>query len=228
MVKRYDELDPATDFRWDWMPQTPRFGKGWVVACSSNPLPMLQTPRLLAPYGCVEQQRHSSSTTSHSAPKLCLMLAVPRETSGAGFGAWYQQLEQHIMSVVENKCPDWFGREAAEVVPSIRDSFYSCMQPDDYDDSMLLFTMHVPTRAGEVLTNFYAADGSLLPSHSSIEKGCEVACQLEFEGLWFANERWGLRWNLQHVKNYGVAATAAAAAAAHATECLMVMTDDDD
>ncbi|WIA10876.1 hypothetical protein OEZ85_011042 [Tetradesmus obliquus] len=200
--RRFDEIDAETDVCFDFLPQTAKFGKGWVVACSSDPLPLLQTPKMRAPGGCLETVAYQQSATA-SRPKLSLALAVEDER----FRAWYEGLEEHVIRLVEQRCHKWFGKHANEVQPSVRDAFFSCMRPDDMRPQHVL-TFSVPTRGDAVLVNFFAADGSTIP-HTSVLKHHEVACRIELEGLWFANLRWGLRWRLTDVKTYGAGSTGA-------------------
>ncbi|WIA16452.1 hypothetical protein OEZ85_013137 [Tetradesmus obliquus] len=200
--RRFDEIHAETDVCFDFLPQTAKFGKGWVVACSSDPLPLLQTPKMRAPGGCLETVAYQQSATA-SRPKLSLALAVEDER----FRAWYEGLEEHVIRLVEQRCHKWFGKHANEVQPSVRDAFFSCMRPDDMRPQHVL-TFSVPTRGDAVLVNFFAADGSTIP-HTSVLKHHEVACHIELEGLWFANLRWGLRWRLTDVKTYGAGSTGA-------------------
>lgn len=191
-ASRYDEVHPPRDVCFEHLPQTARFGNGWVVQCSGG-LPLIQTPRMPAPYGCVASSYPQGEGTR---TKLALKIAV----TDAGFLAWYQALERYVAGVVESKSKDWFGKDSAEVEPSFQDALSSCLAMED-TSPLAMLTLAVPTRAGEVLTHFYAADGSPM-DHSKLEHGKAVACQIELEGLWFANQRWGLRWRLCSVKCY--------------------------
>lgn len=191
---RFDEIQ-ASDVTFTDLPKTATFGKGWVVAPAQSWL--LQTPKLCAPYGCIRSAYHNSSDAGKA--KLSLALAIPEDTE---FRTWYVGLEEHLIHTVEDKCIKWFGKHSCEVQPSVRDAFYTCLKPDDLRSDLML-TLSIPTRGSEVLTNIYAADGRPV-THEAITKNQQVACHIEFDGIWFANQRWGLRWKLCSIKCYGV------------------------
>lgn len=211
MARHFQDLRPDM-VRFDLLPQTARFGKGWTVACSTQPLPLLQTPRMRAPFGCRE------------GPKLSLALAVAGP-DGAAFESWYRDLEAYVIDLVEARCMAWFDSSCDAA--SIRDTFYSILQHDDMCPNLLLLNLMLPTRGSSVvLANVFGPDGCPT-THASICPNDEVACHIELEGLWFANHRWGLRWRLTDVKTYGAAAGGSQGATAPDSGFAFLPDDDD-
>ncbi|KAF6252696.1 hypothetical protein COO60DRAFT_1463561 [Scenedesmus sp. NREL 46B-D3] len=192
------------------------FGTGWVVARNGEPESLLlQTPKMRAPFGCIE-----TSYGRGGKPKLSIALAVP---ASSAFMAWYEALEEHTVACVEQKCEEWFGKPCSEVQPSVREAFCAGLKQHDGTGEALLY-LNVPTRGSAVLANFFDASG-VPDAHTSMERNHELACHIELEGLWFANQRWGMRWRLCSVKMYS---DATAAAFATTTNGFAFVADDGD
>jgi hypothetical protein len=139
----------------------------------------------------------------------------------AAFLEWYYALEHHIIALVEERCNAWFGMACDAVEPPIREAFVSNLAADDLLPVTCL-ALTVPCRGQQVLASVYDKQGGMM-SWRDVQCNQEVACVVELEGLWFSNQRWGIRWVLTDVKCYDVGPPPPAAML-----CTLIDDSDDD
>ncbi|WIA15737.1 hypothetical protein OEZ85_002354 [Tetradesmus obliquus] len=160
---------------------------------------VIQTPKMLAPFGVAELSQAGDTRK----PWLSLALQVPADSE---FRQWYVSLENHVRQVASTRSEEWFGQVAAS--PNLEEAFCSCMRESLDGCHGLLLNLTVPVRRGECMTAFFLKDGTPA-TREAVTRQQEVACQLQLEGLWFKNGRWGISWELKAVKCYGAVAQSA-------------------
>lgn len=194
MIQRYENFDPSTVIL-SSMKKGKNGGKSVYINAQggTNKKLYLQLPFMRSPFGLSAFTDEATNKTSYS-----LDLSFDRDNEeGNVLMEKLTQLDQIILDTVAKNSKEWLGK--AYNIDVIREALYKpLVRPgkDDYPSTLKLKVATKPT--GEFLAQAY--DMSQKPvDMDSIEKGQRCMCIVDFNQIWFIDNKFGVSVRLSQI-----------------------------
>ncbi len=153
----------------------------------------LQLPAMRCPFGVSAFTDESTNRTSYS-----LDLSFDNDNEQASeLAEKLKQLDERIIETVANNSKEWLGKDYS--VEVIKEALYKPLvrvSKEDYPSTMKLKIMTKPN--GDFLPEAYNSSRELIPL-DSIEKGQRCRCIVDFNQIWFIDNKFGVSVRLSQV-----------------------------
>jgi hypothetical protein len=153
----------------------------------------LQLPFMRSPYGLSAFTDEATNKTSYS-----LDLSFDSDNDNAmALSAKLKELDEIILKTVAENSKEWLGKQYD--INVIREALYKPLVrqgKDDYPDTLKLKVMTKPT--GEFLAEAYNSSKEMI-SVDQIEKGQKCMCIVDFNQIWFIDNKFGVSVRLSQV-----------------------------
>jgi hypothetical protein len=153
----------------------------------------LQLPFMRSPYGLSAFTDEATNKTSYS-----LDLSFDSDNDNAmALSVKLKELDEIILKTVAENSKEWLGKQYD--INVIREALYKPLVrqgKDDYPDTLKLKVMTKPT--GEFLAEAYNSSKEMI-SVDQIEKGQKCMCIVDFNQIWFIDNKFGVSVRLSQV-----------------------------
>lgn len=168
-------------------------GKAVYLNAGDNKKLYIQFPFMRSPYGLSAFTDEGTGRTSYSLD----LSFDPDNTEAMELHAKLKELDEKIVNEVAKNSKEWLGK--AYNIDVIREALYKpLVRPgkDDYPSTLKLKVATKPT--GEFLAQAY--DMSQKPvDMDSIEKGQRCMCIVDFNQIWFIDNKFGVSVRLSQI-----------------------------
>ena len=192
MIQRYEQFDPSTVVLSN-MKKNKNGGKTVYINAQGNKKLYLQLPFMRSPFGLSAFTDEATNKTSYS-----LDLSFDRDNEEAtSLMEKLTQLDQTIIETVAKNSREWLGK--AYNIDDCREALYKpLVRPgkDDYPSTLKLKVMTKPT--GEFLAEAYDIQQKAM-TVDGIEKGQRCMCIVDFNQIWFIDNKFGVSVRLSQV-----------------------------
>ena len=192
MIQRYEQFDPSTVVLSN-MKKNKNGGKTVYINAQDNKKLYLQLPFMRSPFGLSAFTDEATNKTSYS---LDLSFDTDNEEAISLMNK-LTQLDQTIIETVAKNSKDWLGK--AYNIDVIREALYKpLVRPgkDAYPSTLKLKVMTKPT--GEFLAEAYDVQQKSM-TVDSIEKSQRCMCIVDFNQIWFIDNKFGVSVRLSQV-----------------------------
>ena len=190
IIQRYEQFDPATTVL-SAMKKNKNGGKTVYINAQDNKKLYLQLPFMRSPFGLSAFTDEATNKTSYS-----LDLSFDTDNEGATLlMEKLQALDQLILETVAKNSKEWLGKPYN--IEVIREALYKpLVRPgkESYPSTLKLKIMTKPT--GEFLAEAYDMNQKSI-SIDSLEKGQKCMCIVDFNQIWFIDNKFGVTIRLQ-------------------------------
>ena len=185
IIQRYEQFDPATTVL-SAMKKNKNGGKTVYINAQDNKKLYLQLPFMRSPFGLSAFTDEATNKTSYS-----LDLSFDTDNEGATLlMEKLQALDQLILETVAKKSKEWLGKPYN--IEVTREAWYKpLVRPgkESYPSTLKLKIMTKPT--GEFLAEAYDMNQKSI-SIDSLEKGQKCMCIVDFNQIWFIDNKFGV------------------------------------
>ena len=190
IIQRYDHFEPSTVIL-SKMKKNKNGGKTVYINAPENKKLYIQLPFMRSPFGLSAFTDEATNKTSYS---LDLSFDTDNEQAN-DLMEKLKQLDERIVKTVADNSKEWLGKSYN--IEVIKEALYKpLVRPgkDDYPSTLKLKLMTKPS--GEFLAEAY--DMSRQPlAIDSIEKGQRCMCIVDFNQIWFIDNKFGVTIRLQ-------------------------------
>jgi len=192
IIQRYEHFDPNTVVLSN-MKKNKNGGKTVYINAQGNKKLYLQLPFMRSPFGLSAFTDEATNKTSYS-----LDLSFDRDNEEAvTLMNKLHELDQKIIQTVAENSKEWLGKQYN--IEVIKEALYKpLVRPgkDEYPSTMKLKLMTKPT--GEFLAEAYDMSQKPVPV-DSIEKGQKCMCIVDFNQIWFIDNKFGVSVRVSQV-----------------------------
>ena len=185
IIQRYEQFEPTSTVL-SAMKKNKNGGKTVYINAPDNKKLYLQLPFMRSPFGLSAFTDEATNKTSYS-----LDLSFDADNEGAtALMEKLQALDQMILETVAKNSKEWLGKPYN--IEVIREALYKpLVRPgkESYPSTLKLKIMTKPT--GEFLAEAYDANQKSI-SVDSIEKGQKCMCIVDFNQIWFIDNKFGV------------------------------------
>ena len=190
IIQRYEQFDPSTVIL-SKMKKNKNGGKTVYINAQGNKKLYLQLPFMRSPFGLSAFTDEATNKTSYS-----LDLSFDKDNEQAAeLMEKLNALDTKIVETVAENSKEWLGKPYN--IEVIKEALYKpLVRPgkDDYASTIKLKLMTKPT--GEFMAEAYNAAQQSIPV-DSIEKGQKCMCIVDFNQIWFIDNKFGVTIRLQ-------------------------------
>ena len=190
--QRYEDFLPMSTVL-SPMKKNKNGGKTVYINAPDNKKMFLQLPFMRSPFGLSAFTDEATNKTSYS-----LDLSFDTDNEGAvTLMTKLQELDQMIIETVAKNSKEWLGKPYN--IEVIREALYKpLVRPgkESYPSTLKLKIMTKPT--GEFLAEAYDTSHKAIPV-DTIEKGQKCMCIVDFNQIWFIDNKFGVSVRLSQV-----------------------------
>jgi hypothetical protein len=192
IIQRFEQFDPSTVVL-SKMKKNKNGGKTVYINAQGNKKLYLQLPFMRSPFGLSAFTDEATNKTSYS-----LDLSFDKENEDAvALMEKLTALDQKIVETVAANSKEWLGKPYN--IEVIKEALYKpLIRPgkDDYPSTMKLKLMTKPS--GEFMAEAYNMSQESVPM-DSIEKGQKCMCIVDFNQIWFIDNKFGVSVRVSQV-----------------------------
>lgn len=192
IIQRFEQFDPSTVVL-SKMKKNKNGGKTVYINAQGNKKLYLQLPFMRSPFGLSAFTDEATNKTSYS-----LDLSFDKENEEAvALMEKLTALDQKIVETVAANSKEWLGKPYN--IEVIKEALYKpLIRPgkDDYPSTMKLKLMTKPS--GEFMAEAYNMSQESVPM-DSIEKGQKCMCIVDFNQIWFIDNKFGVSVRVSQV-----------------------------
>ena len=185
IIQRYENFD-ASSVVFSKMKKNKNGGKTVYINAPGNKKMYLQLPFLRSPFGLSVFTDEATNKTSYS-----LDLSFDKDNEAAAeLMSKLQVLDTRIIETVAENSKEWLGKQYN--IDVIREALYKpVVRPgkEEYPSTMKLKLMTKPD--GAFLAEAYDMSQTPIPL-DSIEKGQKCMCIVDFNQIWFIDNKFGV------------------------------------
>lgn len=192
IIQRFEQFDPSTVVL-SKMKKNKNGGKTVYINAQGNKKLYLQLPFMRSPFGLSAFTDEATNKTSYS-----LDLSFDKDNDEAvALMEKLTALDQKIVETVAANSKEWLGKPYN--IEVIKEALYKpLIRPgkDDYPSTMKLKLMTKPS--GEFMAEAYNMSQESVPM-DSIEKGQKCMCIVDFNQIWFIDNKFGVSVRVSQV-----------------------------
>lgn len=192
IIQRYDHFEPSTVIL-SKMKKNKNGGKTVYINAPENKKLYIQLPFMRSPFGLSAFTDETTNKTSYS-----LDLSFDSDNEPANdLMEKLKQLDERIVKTVADNSKEWLGKSYN--IEVIKEALYKpLVRPgkDDYPSTMKLKLMTKPS--GEFIAEAYDSSHKSIPV-DGIEKGQKCMCIVDFNQVWFIDNKFGVSVRLSQV-----------------------------
>lgn len=192
IIQRYEQFDPSSVVL-SKMKKNKNGGKTVYINAQGNKKLYLQLPFMRSPFGLSAFTDEATNKTSYS-----LDLSFDKDNEPAcQLMAKLAALDTKIVETVAANSKEWLGKQYN--IDVIKEALYKpIVRPnkDEYPSTLKLKLMTKPT--GEFMAEAYNMSQQSIPV-DSIEKGQKCMCIVDFNQIWFIDNKFGVSVRLSQV-----------------------------
>lgn len=192
IIQRYDHFEPSTVIL-SKMKKNKNGGKTVYINAPENKKLYIQLPFMRSPFGLSAFTDETTNKTSYS-----LDLSFDSDNEQANdLMEKLKQLDERIVKTVADNSKEWLGKSYN--IEVIKEALYKpLVRPgkDDYPSTMKLKLMTKPS--GEFIAEAYDSSHKSIPV-DGIEKGQKCMCIVDFNQIWFIDNKFGVSVRLSQV-----------------------------
>jgi hypothetical protein len=192
IIQRYEHFDPSTVVL-SKMKKNKNGGKTVYINAQGNKKLYLQLPFMRSPFGLSAFTDEATNKTSYS-----LDLSFDKDNEQANeLMEKLTALDTKIVETVAANSKEWLGKQYN--IEVIKEALYKpLVRPgkDDYASTLKLKLMTKPT--GEFMAEAYNSAQQPIPI-DSIEKGQKCMCIVDFNQVWFIDNKFGVSVRVSQV-----------------------------
>jgi hypothetical protein len=192
IIQRYDHFEPSTVIL-SKMKKNKNGGKTVYINAPENKKLYIQLPFMRSPFGLSAFTDETTNKTSYS-----LDLSFDSDNEQANdLMEKLKQLDERIVKTVADNSKEWLGKSYN--IEVIKEALYKpLVRPgkDDYPSTMKLKLMTKPS--GEFIAEAYDSSHKSIPV-DGIEKGQKCMCIVDFNQVWFIDNKFGVSVRLSQV-----------------------------
>ena len=192
IIQRYDHFEPSTVIL-SKMKKNKNGGKTVYINAPENKKLYIQLPFMRSPFGLSAFTDEATNKTSYS---LDLSFDTDNEQAN-DLMEKLKQLDERIVKTVADNSKEWLGKSYN--IEDIKEAQYKpLVRPgkDDYPSTMKLKLMTKPS--GEFIAEAYDSSHKSIPV-DGIEKGQKCMCIVDFNQIWFIDNKFGVSVRLSQV-----------------------------
>ena len=192
IIQRYDHFEPSTVIL-SKMKKNKNGGKTVYINAPENKKLYIQLPFMRSPFGLSAFTDEATNKTSYS---LDLSFDSDNE-QGNELMEKLKLLDERIVKTVADNSKEWLGKSYN--IEVIKEALYKpLVRPgkDDYASTMKLKLMTKPS--GEFIAEAYDSSHQSMPV-DGIEKGQKCMCIVDFNQIWFIDNKFGVSVRLSQV-----------------------------
>jgi len=192
IIQRYDHFEPSTVIL-SKMKKNKNGGKTVYINAPENKKLYIQLPFMRSPFGLSAFTDEATNKTSYS---LDLSFDTDNEQAN-DLMEKLKQLDERIVKTVADNSKEWLGKSYN--IEVIKEALYKpLVRPgkDDYPSTMKLKLMTKPS--GEFIAEAYDSSHKSIPV-DGIEKGQKCMCIVDFNQIWFIDNKFGVSVRLSQV-----------------------------
>ena len=192
IIQRYDHFEPSTVIL-SKMKKNKNGGKTVYINAPENKKLYIQLPFMRSPFGLSAFTDEATNKTSYS---LDLSFDSDNE-QGNDLMEKLKQLDERIVKTVADNSKEWLGKSYN--IEVIKEALYKpLVRPgkEDYASTMKLKLMTKPS--GEFIAEAYDSSHKSIPV-DGIEKGQKCMCIVDFNQIWFIDNKFGVSVRLSQV-----------------------------
>ena len=192
IIQRYDHFEPSTVIL-SKMKKNKNGGKTVYINAPENKKLYIQLPFMRSPFGLSAFTDEATNKTSYS---LDLSFDSDNE-QGNELMEKLKQLDERIVKTVADNSKEWLGKSYN--IEVIKEALYKpLVRPgkEDYASTMKLKLMTKPS--GEFIAEAYDSSHKSIPV-DGIEKGQKCMCIVDFNQIWFIDNKFGVSVRLSQV-----------------------------
>tara|TARA_R110002153_G_scaffold33572_2_gene101256 strand:- start:82 stop:774 length:693 start_codon:yes stop_codon:yes gene_type:complete len=192
IIQRYDHFEPSTVIL-SKMKKNKNGGKTVYINAPENKKLYIQLPFMRSPFGLSAFTDEATNKTSYS---LDLSFDTDNEQAN-DLMEKLKQLDERIVKTVADNSKEWLGKSYN--IEVIKEALYKpLVRPgkDDYPSTMKLKLMTKPS--GEFIAEAYDSSHKSIPV-DGIEKGQKCMCIVDFNQVWFIDNKFGVSVRLSQV-----------------------------
>ena len=192
IIQRYDHFEPSTVIL-SKMKKNKNGGKTVYINAPENKKLYIQLPFMRSPFGLSAFTDEATNKTSYS---LDLSFDTDNEQAN-DLMEKLKQLDERIVKTVADNSKEWLGKSYN--IEVIKEALYKpLVRPgkDDYASTMKLKLMTKPS--GEFIAEAYDSSHKSIPV-DGIEKGQKCMCIVDFNQIWFIDNKFGVSVRLSQV-----------------------------
>ena len=192
IIQRYDHFEPSTVIL-SKMKKNKNGGKTVYINAPENKKLYIQLPFMRSPFGLSAFTDEATNKTSYS---LDLSFDTDNEQAN-DLMEKLKQLDERIVKTVADNSKEWLGKSYN--IEVIKEALYKpLVRPgkDDYPSTMKLKLMTKPS--GEFIAEAYDSSQKSIPV-DGIEKGQKCMCIVDFNQIWFIDNKFGVSVRLSQV-----------------------------
>jgi len=192
IIQRYDHFEPSTVIL-SKMKKNKNGGKTVYINAPENKKLYIQLPFMRSPFGLSAFTDEATNKTSYS---LDLSFDTDNEQAN-DLMEKLKQLDERIVKTVADNSKEWLGKSYN--IEDIKEALYKpLVRPgkDDYPSTMKLKLMTKPS--GEFIAEAYDSSHKSIPV-DGIEKGQKCMCIVDFNQIWFIDNKFGVSVRLSQV-----------------------------
>ena len=192
IIQRYDNFEPSTVIL-SKMKKNKNGGKTVYINAPENKKLYIQLPLMRSPFGLSAFTDEATNKTSYS---LDLSFDTDNEQAN-DLMEKLKQLDERIVKTVADNSKEWLGKSYN--IEVIKEALYKpLVRPgkDDYPSTMKLKLMTKPS--GEFIAEAYDSSHKSIPV-DGIEKGQKCMCIVDFNQIWFIDNKFGVSVRLSQV-----------------------------
>lgn len=191
-IQRYEQFDPSSVIL-SKMKKNKNGGKTVYINAPENKKLYLQLPFMRSPFGLSAFTDEATNRTSYS-----LDLSFDKDNEDAcTLMEKLTELDNKIIATVAENSKEWLGKPYN--IEVIKEALYKpLVRPgkDDYPSTMKLKLMTKPS--GEFIAEAYDSSHKSIPV-DGIEKGQKCMCIVDFNQIWFIDNKFGVSVRLSQV-----------------------------
>ena len=192
IIQRFEQFDPSTVIL-SKMKKNKNGGKTVYINAQGNKKLYLQLPFMRSPFGLSAFTDEATNKTSYS-----LDLSFDKDNEAAvQLMEKLQAFDAKIVETVAANSKEWLGKPYN--IEVIKEALYKpLIRPgkDEYPSTMKLKLMTKPT--GEFMAEAYNMAQESVPV-DSIEKGQKCMCIVDFNQIWFIDNKFGVSVRVSQV-----------------------------